>query len=146
MERYTLKQLAQELGRPESTVRSWRDAYGDYIPSEGEGRAKRYTEEALEVLRWICDRKDQTQESAADTKAALAGLFPLLVDLKPVKSEKSSSNSAAAQAGLEIVGQALQTLADQSERMERLERQLEAQREEIEALKGRRFFDIWKRK
>ncbi|OGT95028.1 MAG: hypothetical protein A3I79_07400, partial [Gemmatimonadetes bacterium RIFCSPLOWO2_02_FULL_71_11] len=49
----TLKQLADELGLPESTVRYYRDAFLDHIPLVGTGRRRRYPPRAVAVLRSI---------------------------------------------------------------------------------------------
>jgi DNA-binding transcriptional MerR regulator len=49
----TLRQLAQELGLPESTARYYRDAFLDHVPSVGTGRRRRYPREALAVLRQV---------------------------------------------------------------------------------------------
>ena len=49
----TLRQVAEELGLPESTVRYYRDAFLDHIPSVGTGRRRRYPPPAVAVLRSI---------------------------------------------------------------------------------------------
>lgn len=49
----TLRQLAAQLELPESTVRYYRDAFLDQIPSVGSGRRRRYPPQAVEVLRSI---------------------------------------------------------------------------------------------
>jgi DNA-binding transcriptional MerR regulator len=49
----TLRQLADELKLPESTVRYYRDAFLDHIPSVGTGRRRRYPAAAVAVLRSI---------------------------------------------------------------------------------------------
>src|SRR5437899_2019466 len=51
----TLRQLALELNLPESTVRYYRNAFLDHIPSVGTGRRRRYPREAVQVLRSIAD-------------------------------------------------------------------------------------------
>lgn len=51
----TLKQLAEQLGLPESTVRYYRDTYIDQIPSVGTGRRRRYPPEAAAILRTIAE-------------------------------------------------------------------------------------------
>src|SRR6185436_16002045 len=51
----TLRQLAQELALPESTVRYYRDTFLDHIPSVGTGRRRRYPKEAVAVLRSIAN-------------------------------------------------------------------------------------------
>ena len=50
---FTLRELADQLSIPESTVRYYRDAFLDHIPSVGTGRRRRYPEPALAVLRTI---------------------------------------------------------------------------------------------
>lgn len=50
---FTLRQLADQLGLPESTVRYYRDAFLDHIPSVGTGRRRRYPAQAVAVLRSI---------------------------------------------------------------------------------------------
>jgi DNA-binding transcriptional MerR regulator len=49
----TIADISKRLNVPESTVRSWRDRYADYIPYHGSGRKKRYTDEALSVFAVI---------------------------------------------------------------------------------------------
>jgi len=49
----TLRQLAEQLDLPESTVRYYRDAFLDRIPSVGSGRRRRYPRQAVDVLRAI---------------------------------------------------------------------------------------------
>jgi len=51
----TLKQIAESLALPESTVRYYRDAFPDRIPTVGTGRRRRYPREAVEVLRSIAE-------------------------------------------------------------------------------------------
>jgi DNA-binding transcriptional MerR regulator len=50
---FTLRELADQLSLPESTIRYYRDAFLDHIPSVGTGRRRRYPEPALAVLRTI---------------------------------------------------------------------------------------------
>jgi DNA-binding transcriptional MerR regulator len=49
----TLRELAARLELPESTVRYYRDAFLDYVPSVGTGRRRRYPPQAADVLRRI---------------------------------------------------------------------------------------------
>ena len=51
----TLRQVADDLGLPESTVRYYRDAFLDHIPSVGSGRRRRYPPPAVAVLRSIAE-------------------------------------------------------------------------------------------
>jgi DNA-binding transcriptional MerR regulator len=50
---FTLRERADQLSLPESTVRYYRDAFLDHIPSVGTGRRRRYPPAALAVLRSI---------------------------------------------------------------------------------------------
>lgn len=49
-ETYTLKQISQELSIPEASVRYYRDALADFLPTIGNGRNRRYPEETLDLL------------------------------------------------------------------------------------------------
>jgi DNA-binding transcriptional MerR regulator len=49
----TLRQLSLEIGLPESTVRYYRDAFIEHVPSVGTGRRRRYPREAVAVLQSI---------------------------------------------------------------------------------------------
>jgi DNA-binding transcriptional MerR regulator len=49
----TLKQVADKLDLPESTVRYYRDAFLDHIPLIGTGRRRRYPPAAVAVLRTL---------------------------------------------------------------------------------------------
>ncbi|HVO35163.1 MAG TPA: MerR family transcriptional regulator [Gemmatimonadales bacterium] len=51
----TLKQVADELDLPESTVRYYRDAFLDHVPSIGTGRRRRYPPAAVAVLRTVAE-------------------------------------------------------------------------------------------
>ena len=51
----TLRQVADELHLPESTVRYYRDAFLDHIPSIGTGRRRRYPPPAVAVLRSVAE-------------------------------------------------------------------------------------------
>jgi DNA-binding transcriptional MerR regulator len=51
----TLRQVADELHLPESTLRYYRDAFLDHIPSIGTGRRRRYPPPAVAVLRSVAD-------------------------------------------------------------------------------------------
>lgn len=56
---YQLGDIAKKLNLPESTVRTWRDQFAVFVPGEGEGRARRYSEEELTVFLEIAHLKNQ---------------------------------------------------------------------------------------
>lgn len=73
--------IAKLLNVPESTVRTWRDNFQAYIPADGEGRTRRYTEASIQVFQLIYQYKQQGKkeeeikkllESAQTEKKTLA--------------------------------------------------------------------------
>jgi len=66
----TLRQLAEQLSLPESTVRYYRDAFLDHIPSVGLGRRRRYPPLAADVLRVIA-----SSYAAGQSRAEIVAAF-----------------------------------------------------------------------
>ena len=66
----TLRQLAEQLSLPESTVRYYRDAFLDHIPSVGIGRRRRYPPLAADVLRVIA-----SSYAAGQSRAEIVAAF-----------------------------------------------------------------------
>jgi DNA-binding transcriptional MerR regulator len=52
---YTVRDIARELGLPESTVRYYRDAFAAFVPAVGTGRRRRYPTEAIPLLRLVAE-------------------------------------------------------------------------------------------
>lgn len=52
---YTIRDIARELGLPESTVRYYRNAFAAFLPSVGTGRRRRYPAEAIPLLRLVAE-------------------------------------------------------------------------------------------
>jgi hypothetical protein len=75
----TLRAIAERLGLPESTVRYYRDAFPDLVPTVGMGRRRRYPEPAVEVLRRIADG----YAAGRARGAVLAGLGGEAVPMEP---------------------------------------------------------------
>jgi DNA-binding transcriptional MerR regulator len=69
---YTIREIAQELNLPESTVRYYRDAFPEHIATVGTGRRRRYPGEAIAVLRSIADGYGKGQ-SRDEIEAELFG-------------------------------------------------------------------------
>ena len=51
----TIRDVARELGLPESTVRYYRNAFAAYLPSVGTGRRRRYPAEAVPLFRLVAE-------------------------------------------------------------------------------------------
>lgn len=92
MELLTIKDLAQALGIGESTIRFWRDRYADFIPYVGEGKRRRYRPEAVDVLRFIAEKANRS-ENAEMIAGALSRLFPRFIEI----AEESQRSNAATQ-------------------------------------------------
>jgi DNA-binding transcriptional MerR regulator len=73
---FTLRELADRLSLPESTVRYYRDAFLDHIPSVGTGRRRRYPEPALAVLRTIA-RGYASGRTRAEILGLVEGVAPI---------------------------------------------------------------------
>jgi len=51
----TLKEIAKQLGVPESNLRYYKNRVGDFLPSVGKGRRRRYLPESIDILRRTID-------------------------------------------------------------------------------------------
>lgn len=74
----TLKQVAEKLDLPESTLRKYRDAYIKYIPFVGSGRERKYRQESVEVFGAIRDCRSDKHLSWDDTESELGKRFPIM--------------------------------------------------------------------
>lgn len=76
-ELFTLKDIALELDLPESTLRKYRDAYPEFIPTVGSGRERKYVREAGEVFKAIRKCRTEDHLSWEDTSEVLSQRFPM---------------------------------------------------------------------
>ena len=103
MDLWTIKDISRELDVPESNLRYYRDRFEDFLPSVGQGRKRRYKNEALEVFRYIVQgfQNDKSTEQIAEE---LPKHFPRKLDfdeqepvsthsLLPRLEDSGSSNS-----------------------------------------------------
>ncbi len=121
----TIAEIARALSLPESTVRYYRDRFAGYVPSQGQGRSRRYEPAALEVLRSIADamRSNVPQE---EIEQRLAASYPLTVDadksITRPQQQSAATQQQSAAAFAALVGQAVEHAVAP------LERELEATR------------------
>lgn len=87
----SLKEIAEHLGRPASTVRFWRDTFKDYIPVRGTGRNRRYPSEAVKVFESIASGYAQGLSTEA-IEAQLSATYPKAVTIE-VSSETQERNA-----------------------------------------------------
>ncbi len=121
----TIAEIARALSLPESTVRYYRDRFAGYVPSQGQGRSRRYEPAALDVLRSIADamRSNVPQE---EIEQRLAASYPLTVDtdesITRPQQQSAATQQQSAAAFASLVGQAVEHAVAP------LERELEATR------------------
>ncbi len=60
---YSLREIAELLEMPESTLRLYRDEFEEFVAARGEGRRRRYDEAALQTLRDITSWKKASVKS-----------------------------------------------------------------------------------
>lgn len=79
---YTFKQAAELAGLHENTARTYRDRFLEFFVCTGEGRRRRYPEEAVAILKLISEKVSQnlTQEQVQIELEQKYGLF---VNTKP---------------------------------------------------------------
>ena len=84
---YTLRGVAEELDLPESTVRYYRDAFSDFVPTVGTGRRRRYPAEAVAILRLVADgfaQNDTREQIAATLREKALEVVPQASAASPV--------------------------------------------------------------
>jgi len=130
MELLTLHQIAIALKQPESTIRSWRDRYDQFMPTVGDGRKKRFRRQAVDVFATIAElaaegyKTDEIAERLSVQYQRFIG--------------KSNENRNE-QASLEIysANKTLQRLTDAVEELIKQRDDNRQLRQHIEALEGR---------
>jgi DNA-binding transcriptional MerR regulator len=151
MELLTIAEIAKRLSIPESTVRYYRDMFADFVPSVGEGRGRRYTEESLDVLRFIADslRAGVPKE---EVQAMLQQRYPMTIE---TQQETAVTQQQGAAIMRQLVADAVKDLLDEQarryeERLADLEKRLEERDQKLmsglrELLESRRKKTLWER-
>lgn len=104
----TLKEVQRQTGISYPTLRKYVDIHSDEIPSEGEGRRRRYPPEAVEVFRAIRQRKGKggrprkkATEAKSGRSTAPAAAVPAEVGRRLARIEKSLDKLAQQMSRLE---------------------------------------------
>ena len=92
MKYHTMVEMAKIIGIPESTARGYRDRFPAYFSITGQGRGKRYTEEAMEALRIVAPMSRQGIPTE-DIEAALEARFGVVVESQDSQSQVVVSQS-----------------------------------------------------
>lgn len=91
---FTLRDIAQETGLPESTIRYYRDAFAQYLPTVGTGRRRRYPPDAVATLRLIA-LWYQEGRSRESIEHELSGLHPPEIHERPPQARPRSDTRTA---------------------------------------------------
>lgn len=129
----TLAEIARQLNLPESTARYYKNKFSAYIPSYGSGRKKRYSAEAVEVLRLIAEMFNRNA-TATEIEDALIREFAVNIDIinQPQRNATTTQQlpeMAAVVQLLELSVQAVKDVAQVKEELSAVKEQLAKQQE-----------------
>lgn len=99
----TLTQIARHFSLPESTARYYCKRFAPFMPCTGEGRRRRYRQEALGVIAAVIEHM-RTERTASGVEEALTRQFPrqmdALVPLNGVDRNEALTTGALPPVGL----------------------------------------------
>ena len=105
----TLKDIARRLDVPESNLRYYRNRIGDFLPSTGKGRRRRYFPEAEEIFRKTIENKPLAPREDPE-QPAREGIADQIVD--KIRENKDLFSGATPLAGqLETLNRRIEQLA-----------------------------------
>lgn len=129
---YSLKDVAKRIGKPVTTVSTWRSQYESYLPVVGNGRNRRYKQEALEILTLIARLKDdqvphdQIEDILRDTASEITIYDDRDQETPPILQELMQGYSGI-----------LSVVKDQRETMQRQEETIRHLREKLDSVDKR---------
>lgn len=88
----SIKDISQELGIPQSTLRYYRDLFMDYLPATGEGKKKRFYPEAIEVFQVIA-KSMHMNKNADDINHDLSRRFTRFIEVNSESQESDATYS-----------------------------------------------------
>ncbi len=88
----SIKDISQELGIPQSTLRYYRDLFMDYLPSTGEGKKKRFYPDAIAVFQAIAKGMHQNK-NADDITHELNRRFTRFIEVDSKSQDSSATDS-----------------------------------------------------
>ncbi len=92
---YSLREISTELGIPKSTVVKYKDYFSDFLKMSGDGKRKKFEDNALDVLRAIRDLRENQRLDWLEIKDILEKKYgtptpPPAVAPVPVRDAASS--------------------------------------------------------
>lgn len=127
----TAAAIAAEVGIPESTCRYYLRKYSAWVPTVGAGRQRRYSREAVDVLRFVADLH-QGGATGDMVEAALKGRFPMDATAIQQQQQPTTTQQPTATRLLELIeaavkrsvqeeiGQVMAEVAALNEKVDRL--------------------------
>lgn len=92
----SIKDISQELGIPQSTLRYYRDLFLDYLPATGEGKKKRFYPEAIKVFEAI-SKSMHKNKSFEDITNDLNQRFTRFIEIDETNEEAQESSATQSQ-------------------------------------------------
>lgn len=123
----TIKQIADTLQIPESTIRFYRDRFEEYVPSIGTGRKRRYPENAIEVFRIIAESYERNM-TAEEIKERLSLEFARNIDI--LETNSSSATVTQQEEFQKVTSMLAQAIREVATTQQYLIEQLEQMQEE----------------
>jgi len=91
-EKYTVIELAEQIGVPRTTISDWIGKYAPYMDFQVLGKRRIYTESTLTVLKAVSDMRNSGL-SAADIEKSLSQQFPVHPLLQPERQQDDPLSS-----------------------------------------------------
>ena len=130
----TIKEIADQLQMPATTLRGYRDEFDDYLPHEGEGRFRRYSDECIQLLSQIKAMK-QNGLSKEEIESQLG--------TRTIAATTTTTKQEAQERYLAVLSQSSKRLSDQLEEIQQTQQAtLEALRE-LQQAKENKWWKFW---
>lgn len=129
------KDLYPQLGVAKSTVSDWIEDFDSYIPKIHQGNVTYYRPEALDVLKFIKECREQNYQKGQIMEALNHHGYS--VTIEESKDEVAKSDNDDLLGVFRTVGESIQKLSDQDESIERLRQGEEEHQRRIEDVESR---------
>lgn len=156
MDHISFGELIAAAGVPETTARRYLDSFAEYIPAIKQGRTKKYSREAIKALQDIARGYEQKQ-TIAQIKSTLATRYRQTIDVDPLPLQSSTISTtpppleiimqqhAQMAESMQQMAQALQIIAQQQDRIGKLELELESLKRGSLDHNHRKWWKLWRR-
>ena len=137
MELYTIAELSKLLKIPESTARYYRDRHPEYFHYTGKGRKKRYTQETLEALRYICEQANNSR-TAEEINEGLQAQFTKQINITDITAVTTAGEQQIQL--MNTLTNTLREIADQKQEIQGLREEIKELRDYIKTPVLKRLF------